>query len=440
MLEPLPMRRCMPRGRCTCVFTAAVALLAKLAAPAFALQPVEAFLRAAQGANHDSREAAATDAQRRAEVDVSRGRLYPTFSASGSYTRNQYEIALSLPGGDKPLVIQPQNQLDANLTLSVPLFDLAAIKRLGAARAGAEASEANRRATALDVQNQVFRSYYQLLGQEAVLAAAKSARELAVANLALVQDRLASGAASELDVQRGRAQIAQSEGDIAQAELAVVSARRQLETLTWLAPEPAATFIEDDLHPESPLAGWLMRGESAPRLQLAAASRRAAEASESAAEAGWLPSVSASAQERFTNATSFSGHTAVYLLQATLAWRIDATIPASVRAQNAALLVSAVREESAARAVQDAIYQAWHQVRAAIEKARAARAQVTAARMATELARDRYGVGAATQLDVIRAQEDAFRAEISRIQADTEIAYARAALRASAGQLHQEKP
>jgi outer membrane protein TolC len=57
--------------------------------------------------------------------------------------------------------------------------------------------------------------------------------------------------------------------------------------------------------------------------------------------------------------------------------------------------------------------------------------------MAAELARDRYGVGAATQLDVIRAQEDAFRAEVTRIQADTDLAYARAALRASAGQLHE---
>ena len=435
----------MFKGNRICASFTLAALLG-VGSRASALQPVTTFLRAAKQHNHDTREVAATDLQRQAEVDVARGRLYPVFSASGSYTRNQYEVAIALPtsmGMDMAaaeptrVVIQPQNQLDGNLSLSLPLFDLAAIQRLGAAEAGAEASAISRRATDLDVENQVFRAYYQLLGQEAVLTAAKSARELAQANLSLGQYKLPGCTASELDVQRGRAEIARAEGDIANAELAVVSARRQLSTLSAVEPEPASAFLEDDLHEEAPLPGWLTRSDSTPRVQLAAATRRAADKSQQAAEAAWYPTLSASAQERFTNATGFSGHNAVYLLAATLAWRLDATVPANVRAQNAALAANAVRHEKAARAAQDAIYQAWHQVRASIEKSRAARAQIAASRMAAELARDRYGVGAATQLDVIRAQEDAFRAEVTRIQADTDLAYARAALRASAGQLHE---
>lgn len=437
-------------------FTLALAALLGVCNRASALQPVSAFLRGAKQHNHDNRESAFTDAQRQAEVDVARGRLYPAFSASGSYTRNQYEVALALPANFAPtaaanmgnamemmaaerLVIQPRNQFDANLTLSVPLFDLSSIERLGAAAASAEASAISRRATELDVENQVLRAYYQLLGQEAVLISAKSAREVSQATLALVQDKLASGTASELDVQRGRAEIARADGDVASAELAVVTARRQLSTLAFVEPEPATAFVDDDLHDEAALASWLQKSGATPRAQLAAATRRAADKSEQAAEAAWLPTLSANAQERFTNATSFSGHAAVYLIQATLAWRIDATVPASVRAQNAALQASAVREEKAQRAAEDAIYNAWHQVRVSIEKARAARAQIAAARLAAELARDRYGVGAATQLDVLRAQEDAFRADVTRIQADTDLAYARAALRVSAGLLQEGK-
>jgi outer membrane protein TolC len=140
------------------------------------------------------------------------------------------------------------------------------------------------------------------------------------------------------------------------------------------------------------------------------------------------------AQERFTNATSFSGRAEVYLLQATLGWQFDGTISPSIRAQAAAANASLIRAEYAERAAQDAIFQAWHQVHAAIEKSRAARAQISAARTAAELASDRYSLGAATQLEVVQAQQDAFRADVARIQADTDLAYARAALRASSGQ------
>jgi outer membrane protein TolC len=42
---------------------------------------------------------------------------------------------------------------------------------------------------------------------------------------------------------------------------------------------------------------------------------------------------------------------------------------------------------------------------------------------------------------VLQAQQDAFRAEVARIQADTDLAYARAALRTNAGRFaERDKP
>jgi outer membrane protein TolC len=437
----------LPHHRSVLCGLALAGLLGANASHVHALQPLEAFLRAAKRVNHDNREAAATTDQRKAEIDVAEGRLYPAFTANGSYTRNQYEVsfdptALGIAGAGtnpmmvsaKPIVIQPRNQVDGNLTLAIPLIDVAAWKRLSAAKANESVSEINERATELDVETQVFRTYYQLLGQEAVLEAAKRTLEVAHQNLESVQVKVSGGTASELDVQRARAEIARSEGDVASAELAVVTARRQLSTATLIEPEPATEFITDDLHEEIPLESWIARAGRTPRVQLADASRRAADKNADAAEAAWYPTLNASAQERVTNATSFVGHVAVYVLQATLAWRLDATIAPNVRAQHAAAAVSAIRAERAERAAQDSIFQAWHQVRAAIEKSRAARAQVTASQTASELARDRYGVGAATQLEVVQAQQEEFRAEVSRIQADTDLAYARAALRASSGE------
>jgi outer membrane protein TolC len=404
---------------------------------AHALQPLETFVRAAKRANHGNREAEAVEAQRQAETDVAKGGLYPVFTAAGTYTRNQYEVAFVTPealgGTGSKLVIQPQNQLDGTLMLRIPLIDVAAWKRVSAAKANAEASAANRLATEQSVETQVYRAYFQLLGQEAVLEAANRTLDVAQKNLQQVQDQVALGAASELDVQRARAEIARSEGDVAAASFAVVTARRQLATETSIEPEPATEFIADDLHDERPLEAWLAAANQTPNVQLTAAARRAAEASAAAARAAWYPTLSANLQERFTNATSFSGHSAVYLAQATLAWQFDATLSPAVRAQDAAAAASLVRAEYAERAAQDAIFQAWHQVHAAIEKSRAARVQIEASKLAAELARDRYTLGAATQLEVVQAQQEAFRAEVARIQADTDLAYARAALRASSG-------
>jgi outer membrane protein TolC len=439
-LDSSPAGRLMPLRKhfCLHICVACALLFGVIPAKVLALQPLDTFVRAARRANHSNREAEATTTQRDAEAQVAKAGLYPVFTAAGTYTRNQYEVALVLPeelgGTGDRLVIQPRNQLDGTLTLRIPVIDIGLWKRISAAKAGAEASSASQLATEQDVETQVYRSYYQLLGQEAVLEASKRTLGVAQKNLQQVQDQVELGTASELDVQRARAEIARAEGDVASANFAVVTARRQLATTTTIEPEPATEFIDDDLHQEKPLETWLSSSGSTPAVTVANASRRAADASAEAARAAWYPTLSASAQERFTNATSFSGHAAVYSLQATLAWQFDGTLSPTVRAQAAAANTSLIRAEYAERAAQDAIFQAWHQVHAAIEKSRAARSQIDAAKTAAELASDRYSLGAATQLEVVQAQQDAFRAVVARIQADTELAYARAALRASSGQ------
>src|SRR5262245_37684804 len=100
------------RKHCSAHLCAACALFL-LAAPreAHALQPLETFVRAAKRANHGNREAEATEAERQAETDVAKGGLYPVFTAAGTYTRNQYEVAFVTPealgGTGSKLVIQP---------------------------------------------------------------------------------------------------------------------------------------------------------------------------------------------------------------------------------------------------------------------------------------------------------------------------------------------
>jgi outer membrane protein TolC len=81
----------------------------------------------------------------------------------------------------------------------------------------------------------------------------------------------------------------------------------------------------------------------------------------------------------------------------------------------------------------DAIHQQWNTVVAGFAKSRAARAGRQAALEAAEQARVRYAVGNITQLDLLQAQRDAFTADVTRIQADAELANARVQLRLASG-------
>jgi len=402
------------------------------AGAAHATQPLDTFLERSKTYSFDAREATATERQRDAEADVALGKLTPAFSARGVYTRNQYESAVSLPGGPR-VVITPYNQLDAFLQLDVPIIDLASYHRYKSASALSASSTEQKSATTIDVSRSVARAYYQYLGAAALEQAARESIKAAEANLKNVDDRRAAGAATDLDHERALASLSRAEQDLADAQLGSALAGRSLETLSGLNPEPAASFPEDDLHDEGSLQNWLSLAGNTPTQRVARKLEEAAEQSRKAASRALLPTLSASAQERITNATGFSGKTSAYTLQLILSWRLDYGTVAGSDAQSAALEVQRVRVERTKRVAEDAAFEAYRRVEASVAKSRAARAQASAATRAAALSADRYAAGVATQLDVTQAQRDAFLATAAKIQADADLASARASLRLAAG-------
>jgi outer membrane protein TolC len=403
------------------------------AGPAHATQPLESFLERAKTQSFDAREATATEQQRQSEADVGLGRLLPAFSARGVYTRNQYEAAVQLPGSATRLVITPLNQLDAFLQLDVPIVDLANYHRYKAGAALAESASEQKAATTIDVSRSVARSYYQFLGADALVRSAVESIKAARANLKNVDDRRAVGAATDLDHERAAASVARAEQDLADAELGSALAGRALETLSGLPPEAATGFPEDDLRGEGALANWLSLAGTAPGQRVAQKLGEAADQNRKAASRALLPTLSGSAQERITNATGFNGRNSAYTLQLILAWRLDYGTIASSDAQSAAFEVQRVRVERTKRAAEDAAFEAFRRVEAGIAKSRSASAQASAATRAAALSSDRYAAGVATQLDVTQAQRDAFLAVAAKIQADADLAFARASLRLAAG-------
>jgi outer membrane protein TolC len=111
-----------------------------------------------------------------------------------------------------------------------------------------------------------------------------------------------------------------------------------------------------------------------------------------------------------------------------------------MRAAKAQAALAQVRADRARQTAYDEIHGAWHQVKAALAKARSARAERDTSKVAVKQARQRYEAGTGLFLEVTQAERDAFSAEISLIQADADLASARTLLRIHAGRDFKEMP
>lgn len=431
------MKRSAPFDFLACVLAAGVVFIPTVS---FALQPLSEFLEGAKSYNPSNKEALAVSLQRQQEEQASLWKLLPAIVAQGNYSRNEFENKLKFPG-PKELTLTPYNQIDGAVGVSVALIDVAAWERKASAAALSQAAMAGLEATQESIEKQVIRAYYQFLGTAALSQSAEKNLEVSLSNNANVKQRYKQGTASELDLQRTNADVARVQQELANAQLASLTARRQLESLSGLAPAEVSEFPGDNLKEEKPLADWLAGAASLPSVKAAQSSRVAAEKNVATAHSNWLPTLTGSAQQRFTNATGFSGgHDRYYVLQLSASWRLDGSIPHTAEAMAQGAAAARAHEESTLSAARDELYSLWQHVHIGIQKSQAAMQQANAANRSAELAKQQYAAGVATQLDVLQALQEAFKAEVSRIQVDSDLQYSRAALRLSADKITPKQP
>jgi len=409
------------------IVTAALA-----AAPAVALQPLDAFIAAARERNPDALEARANLAQQDAQADAALGSRLPGISARATYARNQYQSQIALPGFPTTTLV-PFDQWDGSATLTVPLVDLAGFRRVAAAKTNVEAATQQLAATRLQVESQTAQDYFQLVADRALIAAAETALEVSRESLRLAQARRQAGTATGLDVDRARADVEQQVQQLASAILQASLAARALESTTGIAPDTTFVELVDDLHSEPDLAAFEAGLGQVPAVAAAAGASSAARQTADAQKLSLLPSLAGSFAERATNAPGFVTHDWTYQAAVTASWTFDLTSLANIRGQNAAADAAVARELRARLAARDAVHRQWSTVVAAIARSRSARAGREAAAHAADLARKSYQAGTVTQLELLQAMRDAFSAEVARIQADADLVNARAQLRLAAG-------
>ncbi|MDQ3033961.1 MAG: TolC family protein, partial [Myxococcota bacterium] len=186
---------------------AALLLAVSALAPAVARaqQPLAEFLEAADTAALDAREARAALRQAQSQVDEARARLLPSFSATGTYQRNEFEAAFAGPAGR--VVIQPYDALTATFALTVPLIDINAWSGFFQSEAFAELAEARLELADQNVEVAVVQVWHQLVGARALTQAAQRNLEALERNRVAASARVEVGVAPQLELARAEAEV-----------------------------------------------------------------------------------------------------------------------------------------------------------------------------------------------------------------------------------------
>ena len=394
-----------------------------------ALQPLDDFVRGARTQSPVNREAVANRAGAEARADEAFGRALPGLSAAASYARNQWEVSV---GGR---AISPRDQLDAAVTVAVPLVDLAKFARISAANRSAEAAANRQEATARETEGQVVQLYYQLAANLALVQVARNALEVVRVNLRLTEEASRAGTVTALDVQRASVEVERQSQQLTSAELDVKLVARALASQTGVVADTSSgPPLADDLHREPALERFAAGVSTTPAVRAATSERAAFEGGATAQHLALVPALDGRVSERYTNAVGFlDGHHTAYTASLSLGWAVDFATAPGLRSRNADAAAARAREEQARLAVGDAIFRAWSTIDADIARSRSARTQAAVSARAAEVARTRYRAGAGTQLELIQSDRDAYAAEAGRIQSDADLLNARRQLRLIAG-------
>ncbi|MGD8862912.1 MAG: TolC family protein [Myxococcales bacterium] len=410
---------------------------------AHAQQPLSQFLSAARTRALDVRQARAALEQARSQTAEARGRLLPNVVGQASYQRNSPVVAVTVPTGmvdgmgspvTRQAVITPADQYGAVATATVPLIDLAAWNALATAGANADAAEADAAAVQEEVTIAVVELWYRLVGQRALVEAAER-------NLAVTRERREAtaaqvevGVAGQLELSRAEAELARAKQTLTEAQLQATLSARGLQDLTGLAPDASRATVEMGAGEPEPALDPARRDSvnERPAVRAARARERAADIAADGAWLSLLPTVAANGLARWNNAAGF-GQKDSYYLGVSATWTLDFVKPARVGTAAAALDGAEVASDRAQQQAATALFNAWQRVKTSRASVEASLAAQTASQRAVHDAEARYQNGAATQLDLIAAQRDAFQADVAVIQAVATLHVARAVLGVRSG-------
>jgi outer membrane protein TolC len=205
---------------------------------------------------------------------------------------NLATFGLSLPG--LPPVVGPFNVTDAQLVGQIELFNLAALRRYQASRAGVSGSRYQVQAAENDVAAAVARLYVMIGRAEAQMASRQADVTLFQRLAGVAEDEFGAGTGTRLDVAQAKVQLARTRQALLTARNDRENARVALLNAIG-ANEGSELVLADTLAtpPAVPAADAALSAALAqrPELKGLAEAERAAKLGVKAARAAYMPSV-----------------------------------------------------------------------------------------------------------------------------------------------------
>lgn len=336
-----------------------------------------------------------------------------------------------------PIVFQQREQLDAALTVSLPLLVPWAYSSLGAAKRSYAAAEAGFRVTEAAILFATAQAFFAAAGADEILIARRHAIEVAQQTVEIARARLAAGVVNRVDVARAELALLRDEQAVVEAGSLQAQAYRTLATIVQFR-EPF-TVVPADEPPARPRVlvdlvkhALVLRPEFHSLEQTLAATNAQA----SSAKWRWAPTLSAFGNVRGLNSPGFSGDNYSWAVGVQLDWML---YDGGVRDAQRHLAEAQAREFTLNLAqLRDTVIDDLENERSAVATKRraleTARRSVDLSRETIELVRVQYEAGTSTQLDLLQAQDMLVAAEVAVAQARFDLALADLSLRRAAGE------
>jgi outer membrane protein TolC len=390
-------------------------------------------------------------AQAQTNIEQAWAALFPTITAQGKYTHNdtaaKFPIAatMEMPATAttpeipampaRVLTLQPQEQLDGAVNLSMPLIAPAAYPALEAVKSNVRASEANFAVSEDQVLFSVAQTFYAAGISDEVLVARRSNVSVARVTLDNARTRKDAGTVTKVDVDRAELALVRAE----QQEREAVTARDQ----TYRA---LATLIQADgpFHVSIPAPGAAYRVDNQsldmalhlrPEFRAYEETARSAEQQRRAYFWRWAPTLSGFGLARRFNYLNFAQHDYAWAAGLQLDWVIyDGGTRDAQRHLAAAQAEEALaRTEVLRDSINDDLVNGSKSLETKQKAVETAERSVTLARETLDLVRTQYEAGSVTQVDLLQAQDSLVAVQESLAQAHYDVAVADLTLRRAVG-------
>lgn len=348
---------------------------------------------------------------------------------------NLATFGFELPG--QPPVIGPFNVYDAQLTASVQLFNLAALRYYQASRAGVEASKWRLQQAQNDVTVSVARLYVTVQRAEAQVVSRDASVTLFEQLARVAKDEFDAGTGTRLDVAQANVQLARAREALLRAQNDRESARIAL--LGAIGADQSSDIILSPLTtPETAPAidaALASAREQRPELKAAQAAEKAAELTLRSASARRIPHVELNFLGDYAGNTTDEMHSSRRIGGAIAVPLFRGEIPANIARARLELEDIRTRTAGANRDIEQQVRTAILSLQNAQARVAVATETANVAQDALTIARERRTAGYGSSVEVDRAedayrqaQEDLIAARADAALASVQVQYATGAL------------